>query len=187
MGSVNPIFGVMVIGADASGGAINHALREGKKVNEAVTYGVMSAAVEGALTAAIGGFSKLGGVSRLTGGLFSKVDDVVSKFAGSAQGRLIMGAAAHQAAASGGQFTVAALRQFLEPVLRNVIFDENNEVKAFTEEQMYAGMLGAVSSMVYNSIPAMQETQKMINRKAAADRVFRPVSYTHLRNSSSRR
>lgn len=177
LGSVNPIFGVMVIGTDAAGGAINHALREGKKVNEAVTYGVMSAAVEGALTAAIGGFSKLGGVSRLTEGLLSKVDDAVSKFAGSAQGRLIMGAAARQAVASGGQFTVGALRQFVEPVLRNVIFDENNDVKAFTAEQMYAGMLGTVSSMVYNSIPAMQETQKMINRKAAADRVFRQLGF----------
>ena len=38
------------------------------------------------------------------------------------------------------------LQEILEPVVRNVAFDENNEFKPFTADALYSGIMGALSA-----------------------------------------
>lgn len=48
-----------------------------------------------------------------------------------------------------GEFTEEYLQEILEPVFRNICFDENNEFKFFTVDAAYAGLIGALSAATH--------------------------------------
>ncbi len=50
------------------------------------------------------------------------------------------------------EFSEEYLQDILEPVYRNICLDENNEFKFFTEEALYSGMLGALTSVGMNTL-----------------------------------
>ncbi|KUJ31117.1 hypothetical protein AR437_05535 [Christensenella hongkongensis] len=149
-GAVNPIFGTAVSAANAFGGAVNQSLKEGKPVDKAVAYGAAVGVLEGTTQYLIGGISKLGGMEKTAEKFLLNSNKVIENTFKSKAGQGILKYLLQQGIDSGGEFTQESMQSFLEPVLRNLIFGENNEIKLFTEEQLYSGLVGALTSIVAN-------------------------------------
>lgn len=45
------------------------------------------------------------------------------------------------------------MQAVLDPVVRNIILDENNEIQPFSEDKLYAGAMGALTAGLMN-LPA---------------------------------
>lgn len=130
--------GVGTMSLSAKGNAYKQAMQEGYEKEEAQNYSTMIGILEGGLQYALGGIGKLGGKAS------GHVIEAASKNIKSVAGRI--------AAELGGRMisegTEEYLQDILNPVVRNVAFDENNEIKPFTAEAMYSGILGALSAGV---------------------------------------
>ncbi len=149
-GAVNPIFGAAVSAANAFGGAVNQSLKEGKPVDKAVAYGAAVGVLEGTTQYLVGNISKLGGMEKTAEKFLLNSNKVIENTFKSKAGQGILKYLLQQGIDSGGEFTQESMQSFLEPVLRNLIFGENNEIRLFTEEQLYSGLLGALTSIVAN-------------------------------------
>lgn len=141
--------GSATLGMSAGGNAVNEALAQGYSPKQAKSYGLMVGASEGALSYLLGGISKLGG--KLTNNAVQqavgKIDNVIGKVVTDIGIKV------------GGEFTEEYLQEILTPVFKNICFDEKNEVKPFSEEALYSGIMGALSagllegpSVVFNTI-----------------------------------
>lgn len=141
--------GSATLGMSAGGNAVNEALAQGYSPKQAKSYGLMVGASEGALSYLLGGISKLGG--KLTNNAVQqavgKIDNVIGNVVTDIGIKV------------GGEFTEEYLQEILTPVFKNICFDEKNEVKPFSEEALYSGIMGALSagllegpSVVFNTI-----------------------------------
>ena len=149
--------GAMAMGfANYGGGAYNEAIRDGYTDEQATKYGLVVGTLEMALEKALGGFESIYGKS-LAGNFTNKV-----------MGKLISNPALRKAASGmAGEFTEEYLQEFLEPIVKNTILEEENGAdfwntmkddfgeglkqlggQFFNKENLYAGMLGAITSGV---------------------------------------
>ena len=55
----------------------------------------------------------------------------------------------------GGEFVEEYLQAALEPMIRNIAFDENNEVKLFSTEYAYQGLIGAITAGLLEAGPTV--------------------------------
>jgi len=146
--------GAVISGVSAGARARNEALREGYSPAEALTYGAVTGALEGGLQYALGGIDKLGkgGASKLV----SKVPAL--KAVGEKTKTLIqnptvqsaLSASGHHIARMGDEAFENYLQTFLEPVVRNVVLKEENDVELSSPEAMYSALLGAVTAGILN-------------------------------------
>ena len=95
--AVNPVLGAVVMGFTSGGAAVNRALKEGKKADEAVSYGIMTCVFDAAAQFAMTAIPRLPGVQRMMAAAADKVDDVLRRFTGSVKGRRILSTAVRQA------------------------------------------------------------------------------------------
>ena len=134
----------------AGGSAMIEARRQGKEYNEALQYGLLSGTAEAGLDYLLGGIGKgvSGAVSKLggealenTAKAFVNASPKVAqlfKWAGTFGGKM------------GGEFLEEYSQEILDPVFRNIVFNENNEVKLFSSEALEAGLLGAAMAAVFD-------------------------------------
>lgn len=155
---VGSIAGNASMFASAKGNAYKQAINEGYTPLEAESYSNFSAGSEVALGFILGGINKLsaGTVGKLGANVqkqitdkllssagkdsMSKISKVIARVGQSSIGQLVGNAL--------GEGTEEYLQEILDPVFRNVCFDENNEFKPFTEDALYSGIVGAITSMV---------------------------------------
>lgn len=149
--------GSATLGMSAGGNAVNESLAQGYSPKQAKSYGLMVGASEGALSYLLGGISKLGG--KLTNNAVQqavgKIDNVIGKVVTDIGIKV------------GGEFTEEYLQEILTPVFKNICFDEKNEVKPFSEEALYSGIMGALSagllegpSVVFNTVADSKATKQ---------------------------
>lgn len=149
--------GSATLGMSAGGNAVNEALAQGYSPKQAKSYGLMVGASEGALSYLLGGISKLGG--KLTNNAVQqavgKIDNVIGNVVTDIGIKV------------GGEFTEEYLQEILTPVFKNICFDEKNEVKPFSEEALYSGIMGALSagllegpSVVFNTVADSKATKQ---------------------------
>ena len=120
----------------AKGNAYKQAIQEGYDKNQAQAYSIMIGALEGGLQYALGGIGKLGG--KVSGSLLQQATKNIQ----SAAGRAAIELGGNMLSEGGEEY----LQEILEPVVRNVAFDENNEFKPFTADALYSGIMGALSA-----------------------------------------
>lgn len=140
-GAVASGVGTMALSASAAGNAYNEALKEGNTPDEAWNYAVLTGASEGALQYVLGGIGKLGGaatnhiveasVKNIEAGLRRAALEIPIKMA--------------------GEGLEEGLQEVLEPVFRNLCYDENNEVRLVSEDVAYSAILGALSAMLFEA------------------------------------
>jgi Mg2+/Co2+ transporter CorC len=149
-----PGVGAGLMGVQAYGGAYGEQLREGYSPEQARMYGVLVGASEAGLSYLLGGIGKVGGM--LTGNIakntIAKIDNAILRTA------LTLGVK------GAGEFSEEYMQEILDPVWRNLVLGENNEFKIFTDEALYAGILGAVTA-------GMLELPGAIHTEASAPRV----------------
>lgn len=165
--------GAATLGASAGGNAYNQALAEGYNEEQARNYGVLTAASEGALQYLLGGIGALGG--KLTGraaqATIQNIDNALLR------------TAADLGFSMAGEGTEEYLQTVLEPVYRNLIFNENNEVKLVSEEAAYSFLLGALSAglmegggRLAGNTAALMQTRAQNRPGAVAGRVNEGLS-----------
>lgn len=122
-------------------GSYTDALKEGKTESQALTYGIVSGALETGLQGLLG--STLGNIYQKSGG--SKLVNNVTK-------KIIKNDALRnylsEMLSEGGE---EYLQEILEPVVRNMTLGENNKFELFTEDALYAGILGSITAGIMNA------------------------------------
>lgn len=135
------------MGLSAGGSAKAQALREGYTAEQATSYGLLIGASEGALQYLLGGISKLGG--KLTGGIVQKaiqnIDDSLLRIAST------------YAIKMAGEGTEEYLQEILDPIYRNLLFDESNQIDLTDPEAVYSFMLGALTAGVLDTPDTVRE------------------------------
>ena len=150
----NPITATAIGFANYGGSAYNEAKREGADETRATIYGLTVGGLEMAMSKILGGFENVYGKSVL-GKLNNKILSNVIK--SPTLRRTVSGAT--------GEFTEEYLQQFLEPIVKNTILQEENGAdfwntmkddigeglkqlskQFFNMENLYAGLLGGLSS-----------------------------------------
>lgn len=143
--------------ANYGGSAYNQAKEEGYSEKQATMYGATIGTLETALTKLLGGFEKVYGKS-VAGNAIQKI---MKKVISNPSLRKYITSVS-------GEFTEEYLQEFLDPIVRNVILEEENGAdfwnasnlgngikqlskNFFNKENLYAGALGALSSGIVDS------------------------------------
>lgn len=152
-GPINSSAAAMTVGfANYGGSAYNEAKQMGATEEQATAYGITIGGLETGLEKLLGGFESVYGKSAL-GNVTNKI-----------MGKVITNTAFRQVASGmAGEFTEEYLQEFLQPIVRNAILEEENGAdfwnaenleegvkqfvsQLFNSQNLYAGTLGAVSS-----------------------------------------
>ena len=138
---INPVAGQIVgaglMGASAGGNAYAEMLNLGYDKGQARLYSGLVGASEATLQYLLGGIGKLGGGKLTTEALVKVANSMDNAFARVA---IKLGANAV------GEFTEEYLQEVLNPVFKNFAFGTNEDVKLFSTEALYSGILGALSA-----------------------------------------
>lgn len=126
--------------ATAAGNAYTTAQELGATTEQASAYSMIIGASETLLEKLLSGLEYTGGA--LKNAIFGSS---AVEFA-ETTGQALWNVAKNYGANVLGEFTEEYLQEVLEPVFRNICFDENNEFKFFTVDALYAGIIGALSA-----------------------------------------
>ena len=137
-GLTNPAVGAAAMGVVSGSGALRDSMRQGYSYGEAMPYAAMSGLSEAGMGYFLGGIRQLGGV-----GTRHMVQRLVGKV-----GNRFARAGINWGLNALGEFGEETIQSALDPVLRNWLLDENNEIKLYDEEYLYEGFLGALTSVL---------------------------------------
>lgn len=133
---VGQFAGPALMGMSSGGNAYAEMINLGYDKDQARMYAGLVGGSEAGLQYVLGGISALGG--KVSGNIIAKfvnkVDNALARTAIKLGGSM------------GSEFTEEYLQEILTPVYRNIAFNEQNEVELFSEEALYAGLLGAMTS-----------------------------------------
>ena len=135
---IAPGAGAAAMGVVSGAGALRDAMRQGYSYGEALPYAAMSGLSEAGMGYLLGGIRQLGGVGtrHVAQRLIGKVGNRFAR-AGLNWGLNAL-----------GEFSEETIQSALDPVLRNWLLDENNEIKLYDEQYLYEGLLGALTSVL---------------------------------------
>ena len=130
--------GAAMLGTGASGNAYTEMINLGYDKGQASSYAALVGASEAGLSYILGGISKLGG--KLSGkaveGFLKNVDNALARTAIQIGGNIV------------SEFTEEYLQEVLDPFFRNLALGEDNDIKLYTPEALYSGILGALTAGV---------------------------------------
>ncbi len=144
--------------------------REGYEPEEASVYATINASLEAGLQAALTGVASVAGGAvtknfasnmgkRATAALLrfsespvgrSAFSRAAHKIAGNALSRKFLSQAVVNACSGLGEFAEESLQEILDPLVRNMVLGEDNDLNPFNEDVMYAGGMGFLVSMLMN-------------------------------------
>ena len=127
-------------GTSIYGNAYNEALLAGHGKEQAALYGIFTASAEVALQHVLGGIPGIG--QHLTGDFIAQLANRTSN--------VLLKLTARLAGDSVGEFTEEYLQKILGQVFKNTVLGENGEIKLVSEEALYEGFLGALTSAGLN-------------------------------------
>ena len=155
------------MGAGAAGNARQEALRQGYSNAQATTYGILVGGAEMAMEKILGGISTFGkgGVGKIADKLSSGRVSTALKGLDST----LLQVAAKVGDSALSEFSEEYVQELLDPILRNLVLGEENELSLYTPEALYSGLLGALTGGLLESPNAVMEG----GAAAAEARVFR--------------
>lgn len=147
--------GAALTGLTSGGNTYRDTKREGYSTEESLLYGAVNGALEGGLQYALGGLKGIGkgGASKAISkipGLKDKVSNVVGKVVKSVPVQNFLKSVGASAASIFDEGFEEYVQAVLDPVVRNIILDENNEFQPFSEDKLYAGAMGALTAGLMN-------------------------------------
>lgn len=142
--AVSKLAGAATLGSSAAGNGYQEMLNLGYDKSQAQAYGTLVGVSEAGLEYALGGISSLGGT--VSGGitdkvvtkLISNVDKAIAKVAIGAGGKLV--------GSMVSEFGEEYLQEVLNPVFKNITLNTDEDIKLFSSEALYSGILGALSA-----------------------------------------
>lgn len=139
------IVGNALMGASAAGNAYGDAINRGFGKDEAKFYAGAIGASEAVLGAALGGISKLGGVSPALTKAVSGIDSGLARFALKYGGKLV------------SEGVEEGLQEILDPILQNAIIRADEDID--WSQVAYSALLGAMSAGVLETRVTINETR----------------------------
>lgn len=149
-----------VTGASSFGNTYQQARREGFDAESATVYAAINGASEAALQYALNGIGAMAG-GGVTKALSSAAEKAVESLCTKAVPRAILKSVLGQCINALGEFEEEYLQEILDPVFRNWALGEANGFEPFTEEALYAGLLGALSAGFMNGVSIAGEQVKI--------------------------
>lgn len=154
---LNPIAGQVtgsvLMGASAAGNAYQEALNQGYDKDQARGYGLLVGASEIVMEKVLGGISAVGG--NALGKFFTKnvanADTALKMIAKRIGGSML------------SEFGEEYLQEVLTPVFQNMMLGTDNDVKLFSAEALYSGILGALTASVMEGPTAIVGEVKTAN------------------------
>ena len=130
------IIGAGLMGASASGNAYAEMLNLGYDKGQARLYSALVGVSEAGLSYALGGISKLGGKlsSKAIVGIANNFDNAIARVAVKLGGNAL------------SEFSEEYLQEVLDPIFKNIALGTDEDVKLFSSEALYSGILGALSA-----------------------------------------
>ena len=144
----------------SAGNAYGSALREGKSEPEAMQYGITTGVLEAGTQYMLGGIAKLGG--KLPAKLLDKIDDVMKVAIENPELRKELTSTVSYIGSMGAEALEEWVQANLEPVVRNVIFNENNEIRPFSADKMEAALIGFLTAGITEA-PVMIDGQRIFS------------------------
>ena len=186
VGILNPVAGQVaghaLMGMSAAGGAYQEALNEGYDKNQARGYGLLVGASEIVMEKVLGGISALGGNAlgkSLTQNL-TNADTALKMIAKKLGGSML------------SEFSEEYLQEVLTPVFKNLALGTHEDVKLFSAEALYSGILGALTAgimegptaiagevSVYNTGKDLQKADVSAQRLADIGKTFSADTVAH--------
>ena len=145
------LVGAGVLGASAGGNAYAEKLNAGYSKEQAAAYGKLVGASEAGLEFLMGGISKLGG--KVTG----KSIEAIANNIDNAVGRVALKWGMSMLSEGAEEY----LQEVLTPWYENIVFNMDNDVRLLSEEALYAGLLGALSAGVLESVDVVSGDRAM--------------------------
>lgn len=142
--TIGKVVGAATLGSSAAGNGYQEMLNLGYDKSQAQAYGTLVGLSEAGLGYALGGITSLGG--KFSGGitdkivtkLISNVDNAIAKVAIGAGGKLV--------GSMISEFGEEYLQEVLDPVFKNITLNTDEDIKLFSTEALYSGILGALSA-----------------------------------------
>ena len=142
--TIGKIAGAATLGASAAGNGYQEMLNLGYDKNQAQAYGTLVGISEAGLEYALGGISSLGG--KFSGGITDKVvTKLISNF-DNAIAKVAIGAGGKLVGSMVSEFGEEYLQEVLDPVFKNITLHTDEDIKLFSTEALYSGILGALSA-----------------------------------------
>lgn len=138
---LSPAVGMAMTGSSAMGNAYGESISQGYSGKEAFPYAVAVGASEALLERMLSGIGGMTG--KLTGKVTQSVVDNINK----AVPRVL----AKIGVKSVSEGVEEYLQAILEPVYRNLLLGENNEVNLLSEDAVYSYLLGSLSSLALDA------------------------------------
>lgn len=135
--------------ARSYGGTYADTIQQGYAPGEAQRYALVNAASEAGMQYLLGGIAKTGGSKSLSSTL-QRAAQKAANNPTAAKGLAILGNMGSEAAEE-------YLQANLDPVLRNIILDENNELNPVSRDKWEAAVMGALMSLVMNAPSEISE------------------------------
>jgi len=136
-------------GATSYSNAYSDAILSGYAPGEAAAYALPSAASEALLGYVTGGVAKMGGSKSLA----NMAKNALAK----AMSNPAVEKALGRAAEAGSEALEEYLQANLDPILRNAVLGEDNEINPISEDKLYAALLGALTSAGMNTATDIAE------------------------------
>lgn len=181
--TVSAIASSAVTGVSSFGNTYQDARRQGYTADEATSYALANGISEAALQYALNGVAFVAG-----GSITGAAEKAVTQGAQRAIGRLckteasqaLMSKIIQAGVGSFGEFEEEYLQAILDPVFRNYFLGEITQVNPMGEEELYQGLLGALSAggmnMASVAIQTSQENAIGRNIRAKTDTLNRMLS-----------
>ena len=159
--------GALLTGLSAGGNAQDEALRDGYSKAEALTYGAVNGALEGGLQYALGGIGSLGkgGASKLIAKIpaLQSLGSITQSVIKNKTVQAALNTAGKYIAQMGDEAFEEYLQAVLDPVVRNIVLKEDNDVNLLSQEAMYSALVGALTAGIMNIPSAMSGSRSQIN------------------------
>ena len=150
------------MGLQGFGDAYDQAIEEGKSENEALAYGVLTGVTNVAMQKLLGGINVFGKsiISKTAGKQLNQLASRLSK-------NPTVQKAFAQAGNMASEGTEEYIQAVLDPVFRNITFDENNAIDPLSMDKIEQGLLGMATSGVLNAgTSAARRTRAGISRRS---------------------
>ena len=147
----NPFAGAVINGLSGAGQSYEYALRSGSERESANLYAVLSGSMGTILQYGLGGIKGLSAPMRKTGTkIGKKVAEGLYRVVKNPQARVALNSLASYGAGMAREGLEEYLEGLLDPILRNVVLGENNEIRPFSAESLERAFVGVLTAGALN-------------------------------------
>ena len=137
--------------ASSSGASYTDALKENKAENEAAVYAVINGALEVGLEKALGSMYGWSGGSKVATKLLSKMQNTLVNKGLSKVTMALLGTATYKISSMMSEGFEEYLQEVIDPIVRNFVYNEDNDISLFSEEAFISFASGALVSLLFGA------------------------------------